>query len=99
MVLDYDNTIIFTEKADAQMTYKREFGYCPGVGIVGKHIVYVENRNGNSTAHVLQHETIERMASMLQEEGISIDVIRADSASYTYEIIKAMKKNANRIFI
>ena len=99
VVLDYDNTLIFTEKADAQMTYKKEFGYCPGVGMIGKHIVYVENRNGNSTAHVLQHETIERMTSMLQEEGITIDVIRADSASYTYEIIKAMEKSANRIFI
>lgn len=99
VVLDYDNTLIFTEKADAQMTYKKECGYCPGVGMIGKHIVYVENRNGNSTAHVLQHETIERMACMLHEAGITIDVIRADSASYTYEIIKAMEKNARRIFI
>jgi hypothetical protein len=99
VILDYDNTIIETEKADAQMTYKKEFGYYPGVGMIGKHIVYVENRNGNSTAHVLQHETIERMTSMLHEAGITIDVIRADSASYTYEIIKAMEKNANRIFV
>lgn len=99
VVLDYDNTLIFTEKKDALLTYKKENGYFPGVGIIGKHIVYVENRNGNSTAQVLQHETIERMASMLQEAGITIDVIRADSASYTYEIIKAMEKNAKRIFI
>jgi hypothetical protein len=99
VILDYDNTVIFTEKADAKMTYKKESGYFPGVGIIGKHIVYVENRNGNSSAHVLQHETIERMASMLKEEGITIDVIRADSASYTYEIIKAMENSANRIFI
>jgi len=99
VVLDYDNTIIFTEKADAQRTYKKENGYCPGVGIIGKHIVYLENRNGSSSAHVLQHETIERMCSLLHEAGVSIDVIRADSASYTYEIIKAMEKNANRLFI
>lgn len=99
VVLDYDNTIIFTEKSDAQRTYKKENGYCPGVGIINNHIVYVENRNGNSTAQVLQHETIERMCSLLHEAGVTIDVIRADSASYTYEIIKAMKKNANRIFI
>jgi hypothetical protein len=39
------------------------------------------------------------MASILQEAGITIDVIRADSASYTYEIIKTMGKNAKRIFI
>ncbi len=99
VILDYDNTIIFTEKSDSQRTYKNENGYYPGVGIVNNHIVYVENRNGSSNAHILQHETIERMCSLLHEAGVTIDVIRADSASYTYEIIKVMEKNANRIFI
>ena len=99
VVLDYDNTLIFTEKADARLTYKKENGYFPGVGIVGKHIVYLENRNGNSTAHVLQHKTIERMCALLKEAGVTIDVIRADSASYTYEIIKAIETNAKRFFI
>jgi hypothetical protein len=99
VVLDYDNTLIFTEKADARMTYKKANGYFPGVGMIGKHVVYVENRNGNSSAHVMQHETIERMAALLREAGITIDVIRADSASYTYDIIKSMEKTAKRIFI
>jgi hypothetical protein len=99
VILDYDNTIIYNEKADAQLTYKKENGYCPGVGLIGKHVVYIENRNGKSNAHILQHETIERMAALLNENGVSIDVIRADSASYTYEIIKAMEKAANRIFV
>lgn len=99
VVLDYDNTIIFTEKADAELTYKKENGYCPGVGIIGQYVVYVENRNGKSNAHILQHETIDRMASLLKEAGITIDVIRADSASYTYDIIRSMEKCANRIFV
>ena len=99
VILDYDNTIIFTEKSDAERTYKKENGYCPGVGLIGKHVVYVENRNGSSNAHILQHETIERMCSMLHESGVTIDVIRADSASYTYEIVKAMEKNTKRLFI
>jgi hypothetical protein len=99
VVLDYDNTLIFAEKADAERTYKKENGYCPGVGLIGKHVVYVENRNGSSNAHILQHETIERMCSRLYEAGVTIDVIRADSASYTYEIVKAMEKNAKRLFI
>jgi hypothetical protein len=99
VVLDYDNTLIFTEKADTRMTYKKANGYFPGVGMIGKHVVYVENRNGNSSAHVMQHETIERMAALLREAGITIDVIRADSASYTYDIIKSMEKTAKRIFI
>lgn len=99
VVLDYDNTIIFTEKADARFTYKKERGYYPGVGMIGKHIVYVENRNGDSPAHVLQHETIDRMSGLLNEFGVKVDAIRADSASYTYDIIKSMEKAADRIFI
>ena len=99
VVLDYDNTVIFTEKADARRTYQKELGYFPGVGMVGKHIVYVENRNGNSTAQVLQHETIERMVTLLGENSITIDAIRADSASYSYEIIQSMEKAARRIFL
>jgi hypothetical protein len=99
VVLDYDNTIIFSEKADAQRTYKKESGYYPGVGIIDRNIVYLENRNGSSNAHVLQHKTIERMCSLLHEAGITIDVIRADSAAYTYETVKIMGNNANRIFI
>lgn len=99
VVLDYDNTVIFTEKADARMTYQKEFGYFPGVGLIGRNIVFVENRNGNSTAHVMQHETIDRMATLLGENGITIGAIRADSASYSYEIIKSMEKAAKRIFV
>lgn len=99
VILDYDNTILFSEKADAKYTYKKEKGYYPGVGMIGKHIVYVENRNGDSTAHVLQHETIDRMSSLLTEFGITVDAIRADSASYTYEIIKSMERAAKHLFV
>jgi len=70
VVLDYDNTLLFSEKADARFTYKKERGYSPGVGMIGKHVVYVENRNGNSAAHILQDETFKRMAELLEQEGI-----------------------------
>lgn len=60
--------------------------------MIGKHIVYVENRNGDSSAHVLQHETIDWMSSLLTEFDVKVDAIRADSASYSYEIIKSMQQ-------
>lgn len=99
VVLDYDNTLLFTEKADARFTYKKEKGYFPGVGMVGKHIVYIENRNGNSAAHVLQDKTFTRMAELLKEEGVTIKSVRADSASYGFEIINAMRKYAQTVFV
>lgn len=99
VTLDYDNTIISTEKDDANYTYKKDPGYCPGVAMIGKNTVYVENRNGDSPAHVLQHETIDRMSALFTEFEIKIDTIRADSASYTDDIIRSMEKAADRIFI
>lgn len=99
VVLDYDNTLLFTEKADARFTYKKAKGYFPGVGIIGKHIVYIENRNGNSAAHVLQDETFTRMAKLLKEQSVTIKSVRADSASYGFEIINAMRKYAQTIFV
>ncbi|MGS2740910.1 hypothetical protein ACVBDY_22000, partial [Sinomicrobium sp. M5D2P17] len=64
--LDYDNTVCFTKKQDAERTYHKELGYIPGVGLVGSKIVYVENRNGRSNAAILQEETLERMFGQLE---------------------------------
>ena len=30
-IIDFDNTILFNEKSDSEMTYKRKPGYQPGV--------------------------------------------------------------------
>ena len=61
----------------------KQKGYCPGVGIIGDKIVYVENRNRNSDAQTYQDKTLNRMFKLLKSEGVNIDVFRADSASYT----------------
>ena len=42
-----------TEKYDARSTYKKSEGYQPGVVSIGKNIVYIEDRNGNSPAKSL----------------------------------------------
>lgn len=99
VILDYDNTILTTEKADSRRTYLKEKGYCPGVGIIGDQIVYVENRNGNSDAQTFQEKTISRMFKLLESEGIKVDVFRADSASYTYQVIETVRKYVDRFYI
>ncbi len=99
LILDYDNTILTTKKADSRMTYIKQKGYCPGVGIIGDKIVYVENRNGNSDAKTYQDKTVNRMFKLLKSEGVNIDVFRADSASYQLQVIEAAKKYANKFYI
>lgn len=98
-VLDYDNTFIFTEKADAKRTYKKENGYCPGVGIINNSIVYIENRNGNSAPHAMQDDTIHRMMGLLESHGVKVKTFRADSASYQFSTITTAREYFDTIFV
>lgn len=99
IVLDYDNTLIFSRKEDAVMTYMKQFGYCPGVGFIGNNVVYVENRNGNSDAQTLQQDTLERMFTLFKDEGINIDRFRADGASYQSSTLSVIQGNVNKFYI
>lgn len=99
LVLDYDNTIIYTDKSDAKMTYKKGKGYFPGVGIIGSNIIYIENRNGNCAPHSMQDDTIDRMMHLLDNQNIKVDCFRADSASYQFSTISTARKYFKRIFI
>jgi hypothetical protein len=99
LTLDYDNTFIYTKKADAKRTYTKNIGYCPGVGIIGNNIVYVENRNGNCAPHTLQDETLERMFQLLADHKIKVKAFRADSASYQFSTINTVTKYTERLYI
>jgi len=99
ITLDYDNTNLFTEKSDAARTYLKHRGYCPGVGFIGKNVVYVENRNGNSDAQTLQQDTLTRMFEMLQSQSFAIDKFRADSASYQLSTLSVISKNVNTFYM
>lgn len=97
--LDYDNTILFTKKEDAKMTYKKGFGYAPGVGIIGNHVVYVENRNGNSDAQTLQQETLQRMFDLLVSQDVAVDRFRADGASYQLSTLDVISRNVKKFYV
>ena len=99
IILDYDNTFIYTNKADSKRTYKKENGYCPGVGIIGDNVVYIENRNGNCAPHTMQDDTIERMFEILNSQNIKVDVFRADSASYQFSTISTIDKHVDRFYV
>lgn len=90
LTLDYDNTIIFNEKSDSKMTYKRDYVYQLGFCTINEeHILYIENRNGNSDAKSFQMDTLQRLFADLTKAGTSKAThFRADAASYQYEVIE-----------
>lgn len=101
LILDYDNTIIFNEKSDSKMTYKRNPGYQPAVCTLNEEqVLYIENRNGNSDAKSFQLDTIKRLFSLLKVHNIrKPDHFRADAASYQYDVIKLLDDEVNYFYI
>ncbi len=98
-LLDYDNQVVATEKHDAKMTYKKCKGYQSGVASIGKLIVSVEGRNGNSPASYKQEETLKRTFSLLESENITISQFRADCASYQKGIIDLVSEKECLFYI
>jgi hypothetical protein len=101
LTLDYDNTIIFNEKSDSKMTYKRDYGYQPGVCTINEeHILYIENRNGNSDAKSFQIDTLQRMFGALEKVKTSkVSHFRADAASYQYEVIELLNEKSEFFYV
>lgn len=96
---DYDNQVIATEKYDSKKTYKKFDGYQPGVGSIGKLVVYVEGRNGNSQAKYQQAETLGRAFERLEENAIRIARFRADSASFQKDVVKLVESYTDSFYI
>jgi len=101
LIIDYDNTILFTEKQESKMTYKRAYGFQQGVFILNQNqILQIENREGNSDAKAFQEQTLIRLFDRLNANGITkIDKFRADSASYQYDVIKLLEKQVTHFYI
>jgi len=101
IIIDYDNTILFNEKSDSKMTYKRNSGYQPGVCTLNEEqVLYIENRNGNSDAKSFQADTIRRILTLLRSNGIEkADHFRADAASYQFDVIKLLEKGVKNFYI
>ena len=101
ITLDYDNTIVFNEKNDSKMTYKKQYGYQPGVCLLNNtSVVYIENRNGNSDAKSFQSDTLCRIFEHLHNANIkNINFFRADAASYQYEVIKTLENHVDSFYI
>lgn len=101
LTVDYDNTIIFNEKQDSKMSYKKQYGYQPGVCTINEeHILYIENRNGNSDAKSFQIDTLKRLFGLLDANKVKkINNFRADAASYQYDVICLLQDKVDNFYI
>lgn len=96
---DFDNQFISTEKFDSKKGYKMEEGYFSGVASICRHIVYLENRNGNCNIKYKQAETLEAAFKLLKGENIKINGGRMDCGSFTKDTIKVVEANCKSFYI
>ena len=97
--MDFDHQFIETEKYDAKMTYKKFTGYSPGVAVIGDLIVGIENRDGNANVRFHQQDTLERIFSNLEQNGIHIRRARMDWGSCSREIVETIERHSEHFYI
>ena len=97
--LDFDHQFIETEKYDAKMTYKKFTGYSLGVAVIGDLIVGIENRDGNANVRFHQQDTLERIFSNLEQNGIHVRRARMDCGSCSREIVETVEKHSELFYI
>lgn len=97
--LDYDNVILEHEKYDAAITYKMNTGYQPGVAAIGKQIVFIEGRGGNTPASYNMGATLRHCFDLLKENNIHIQHFRSDSAAYQQVVINTVKEHCTYFYI
>ena len=96
--VDFDHQFIPTEKHDATYSYKKAFGYFPGVASVGGVIVHVENRDDNTPVKFCQAETLKRLFASLRKHELFIYRFRADCGSYSKEIVETIDAHSNLFY-
>lgn len=97
--VDFDHQFIPTEKHDATYSYKKAFGYFPGVASVGGVIVHVENRDGNTPVKFCQAETLKRLFASLRKHELFIYRFRADCGTYSKEIVETIDAHSNLFYL
>jgi hypothetical protein len=96
---DFDHQFIPCEKYDSKKSYKMKRGYFPGVSTIGKHIVHIENRNGNTNVKYKQADTLKNAYCLLKSKNIKINRSRMDCGSFSKEIIDIVEQNSKLLYI
>ena len=96
---DYDNQFIPTEKHDAKYSYKKAFGYFPGIAQVDGLLFYIEGRDGNANVKLGQAETLRRAFEAAESRGVKFDRARMDCGSYAKDIVDVVSRHCKKFYI
>ena len=69
------------------------------VAVIGELIVGIENRDGNANVRFHQQDTLERIFSNLELNGIHIRRARMDCGSCSREIVETIERHSEHFYI
>lgn len=98
-ILDFDNVILENEKYDAADTYKKTTGYQPALASIGRQVVFIEGRGGNTPAAYKMNETLAFCFASLKNNNIHIESFRSDSAAYQQSVVEVVEQNCTHFYI
>lgn len=97
--IDFDNVITENQKYDATRTYKMTTGYQPACAFIGRQVVFIEGRGGNTPAAYRMDETLKKCFAGLKANNIDIEHFRSDSAAYQKDVVEVVEKNCTYFYI
>ena len=74
-------------------------GYQPAVASIGRQIVFIEGRGGNTPAAYKMNETLTKCFQQLKNNNIHIEHFRSDSAAYQQLVVEETEKNCTFFYI
>ena len=80
-------------------TYKKFFGYRPGVAVIGDLIVGIENSDGNTNVRFHQKDTLKRFFERFEQNGLTINRFRADCGSCSEDVVEEIEKHCKSFYI
>lgn len=88
-VMDIDAVFIETDNFEAKYNRLHDaYGFYPMVALIDDLPVFIEMRNGNVAPAYGQVAFMEKCLKKLQEHNITVDRVRADTASYSKELLE-----------
>lgn len=74
-------------------------GYQPAIASIGRQIVFIEGRGGNTPAAYKMNETLAKCFQQLKNNNIHIEHFRSDSAAYQQSVVEEVEKNGPCFYI
>lgn len=104
-MLDFDATSVYTEKADCKKIFNPitktayQSGYSPAVSFLDGHPVYVQMRDGNSSAAFKIKDAIKNSIDLLRKNNVDVKMLRSDAAAYNKELFNYLNEQEGIQFI